>query len=79
MIKISNYIKDNKIHVLVKPNSPKTEITGIKDNILKLNVKAKPEKGLANKEIIKFFTKLLKKKITIAKGLKRREKILKIE
>lgn len=71
-------IKQNKIKVIVKPNSPKTEITKQEKDILKLNVKAPPEKGKANKEVIKFFTKLLKKQVKITKGFKSKEKILMI-
>ena len=71
-------IKNNHLKIKVKPNSPKTEITKIEKDIIKLNVKAPPEKGRANREIIRFFTKLLKKKVTIIKGFKNKEKILKI-
>ncbi len=75
---IEKYIKNNQLKIIVKPNSPKTEIIKPEKDTLRINVKASPEKGKANKEIIKFFTKLLKRKVKITKGLKSKEKILKI-
>jgi len=44
-----------------------------------VNIKAKAEQNKANIEIIKFFSKLLKKRVRIIKGLKSREKILNVE
>jgi len=64
--------------IKVKPNTKKTEITKVKDNIIHLNVKAPAEANKANIDVIKFFTKLLKKKVKIVKGLTSREKVLKI-
>ena len=78
MIDFSDYIKNNKLKIIVKPNSSKNEIR-VWDNskqALKVNIKAIPDKGKANKEIIKFFSKLLKKKISIISGLKSKEKLL---
>lgn len=77
---IKKYIKENKLKILVKPNSPKNQIIGYNKSrqALKINIKAPPEKGKANKEIIKFFTKLTKKKVILTKGFKSKEKILRI-
>ncbi len=76
---IEDYIADGKLKILVKPNSPKTEITCFNKerNAIKLNVRAQPEKGKANTEIIKFFSKLTKKKVEIVSGLKSKTKLLK--
>lgn len=76
---IENYIKGNKLNITVKVNSPKTQITGYDQTkkAVKLNVKAQPEKGKANAEIIKFFTKLTKKKVSITSGKTSKQKILK--
>ncbi|MCX8147027.1 MAG: DUF167 domain-containing protein [Candidatus Woesearchaeota archaeon] len=73
--------KDNLLKIIIKPNSPNNEIKGIDKvrNALKVNIAAPPEKGKANKEIIKFFSKLLKRKVTIVSGLKSKEKLLKIK
>ncbi len=77
---VEDYIYAGKLKIVVKPNSPKTEIKGWdkEKEALKVEVKAEPEKGKANKEIIKFFTKLLKKKIEITHGLVSKQKMLKI-
>jgi len=68
------------IEIIVKPNSSKTEIKAFDcDNqVYHVDVKAHPEKGAANKEIIKYFTKLLKKNVRIISGMKIRRKILRI-
>jgi len=77
---IEKYISENKLKIIVKPNSPKNSVIGFDENkkALRISVKAAPEKGKANHELIKFISKLLKKKVEIVKGLKSREKILKI-
>ncbi len=77
MIEIEKYIKDNILKVLIKPNSPKNQILGFDENkkALRISIKAVPEKGKANQELVKFISKLLKKKVEIIKGLKSREKI----
>jgi len=76
---LESYIKDNKLSISVKTNAPKTEITGFDKtkNAIKLNVKAQPEKGKANAEIIKFFSKLTKKKTSIISGKTSKKKTLK--
>jgi uncharacterized protein (TIGR00251 family) len=78
---VQSYIIGNHIKILVKPNSPKTEIVeyDTERKALRVNVHAKPEDNEANIEIIKYFSKLLKKKVTIKSGLKSKEKILMIE
>ena len=75
---IQNYIKENKLTIIVKANSSKTEITGYNEEkqALSLNVKAPAQHNKANIEIIKFFKKLLKKQVKIKKGLKNKIKII---
>ncbi len=72
--------KDKVLRIIVKPNSPKSEITAVDEarNALRVSIKAPPDKGKANKEVIKFFSKLLKKKVEIVSGLKSKEKMLRI-
>jgi uncharacterized protein (TIGR00251 family) len=73
-----NYAENNTIKIIAKPNSPKTEIISWDDEkkALKVNVKAEPEKGKANKEIIKFFSKLSKKEVKIISGKTSKQKLL---
>lgn len=73
---INDYIKNNSLKILVKPNSKKNEILEYNNQKLKVAIKAPPEKGKANLEVIKFFNKLTKKQTRIIKGLKSKEKLL---
>ena len=68
-----NIFKDNLIKIKVIPNSSRTELVGNK-----LYLKAVPEKGKANKEIIKFFKKEFNLKVEIKSGERSRDKILEI-
>jgi len=78
---IEKYIKNNILKVIIKPSASKNEILSYDENkqSLRISIKAPPEKGKANVELIKFISKLLKKKVEIIKGIKNREKLLKIK
>ena len=76
MDKLKQILALPSITIKVKPNSPKTEIIEIKNNILKVAVKAPAEQNKANIELIKFFSKLTNKKVKIIKGLTSKLKIL---
>ena len=67
------------LEILVKVNKNKTEIVKIQDNIYYVNVKGKAVNNEANIEILKFFSKLSKKRVKIIKGLKSKRKILSVE
>jgi uncharacterized protein len=77
---IEQYIKNNSLTILVKPNSSKNEITGYDDVrcAVKVNIKAPAEDNKANVEVVKFFRKQLGREIRIISGLKNKIKILKI-
>lgn len=78
MDNISQYIKKNRLKVIVKPNSKENKILEYDNNkdALKVAVSAAPEKGKANHELIKFLSKLTRKRIVISSGLKSRQKTL---
>ncbi len=78
---IEKHIENGKLRVLAKPNAPKTEIIGWNENkkALRISINAVPDKDKANTELVKFISKLLKKKVKIISGLKSREKLLTIE
>ena len=69
-----------KIKILVKPNAKKDEILGFdeKKQAYKVAIAAPPEDNKANIAVIKFFTRLTKKKVTIISGLTSKQKILQI-
>jgi len=74
-------IKEKIFKIIVKPNASKNEVLGY-DDVRKaylVSIKAKPEQNKANIEIIKFFSKVFKKKVKIIKGLKGKEKTIKVE
>ncbi|MDI3533843.1 MAG: uncharacterized protein PWQ82_208 [Thermosediminibacterales bacterium] len=71
------------LKIKVSTKMPKTEFTNqLDDGTLKLNVKSAPEKGKANKEIIKYLSKqfeIPKSKIKILSGETSSLKIISIE
>ncbi len=77
---ITKHIHNDYIAILVKTNSPKTEIVryDYEKKALRVNVHAKPEDNEANVEVVKFFSKLLKRKVVIKSGTRSREKLLEI-
>ena len=79
-IDIEKYISNSYLPILARPNSPKTEIVGWdpEKKMLRVNVHAKPEDNEANVEIVKYFSKLLKRKIVIKSGTRSKEKLLQI-
>ena len=71
-------LKGDSFRIKVRTNCSKTEITGKEGDVYRVNVKGVPEKGRANFEILKLFSKLLKKEVRIIKGFKSKEKVLKV-
>lgn len=69
------------IKVKVFPGSKKEEIIKKSEDSLEVWVRAKPERGLANREVIKILSayfKIPESKIRLVKGFKKRNKIFKI-
>ena len=73
-------INSSKFKIIVKTNAQKNRIIDFdkERNAYWVSIRAKPEDNKANTEIIKFLSKLLKKKAKIASGLKSREKIIEV-
>ena len=70
-----------KLHIKVIPSSSKDCIAGWLDDTLKIKVKAPPEKGKANKAVIKVLEKSLglpKGSIIITNGTTSSRKIIEI-
>ena len=66
------------IHIHVIPNAGETRI-GVRDNRITVWLKAKPEKGKANKEFLNFLKKLTKKKAHLVMGETSTDKVVEIE
>jgi len=77
---IEKYIQNNSLKIIVKPNAKKNDILGYDESrkAVKVAIAAQAEKGKANLEVVKFFSKLLKKPVKIKSGLTSKEKLLKI-
>ncbi|MBL7053883.1 DUF167 domain-containing protein [Patescibacteria group bacterium] len=70
-----------RLKIKIIPNSSKTLITEEKGDYLKIKIKAIPEKGKANIELINFlakYFKIAKSNIKIIKGTTSRNKIIEI-
>ena len=70
------------INVKVKAGAKKNAIVGVLGNVLKIQIKAIPQKGNANRALIKYFSKLLELKgpqVSIIKGLTSCQKKLHIK
>ncbi len=67
-----------RINLKVRTSAPETRITKEENNLIYLDVKAQPENNKANIEIIKFFSRLYKKPVTIVAGLRTSKKVLEI-
>ncbi|NJD99468.1 YggU family protein [Thermococcus sp. LS1] len=71
--------KDGVVILLyVQPKAKKNEIEGVDEwrGRLKVKIKAPPVEGKANKEVVKFFSKLLGAEVDIIRGETSREKDL---
>ncbi|MFH2028308.1 MAG: DUF167 domain-containing protein [Nanoarchaeota archaeon] len=74
-------IKEDIFNIIVKANSSRNEILGYdkEKGAYRVSIKAKAEDNKANIGIIKFFSKLLKKRVKIIRGLKSKEKVIRVE
>ena len=77
---LEKYIKNNSLKIVVKPNAKKNDILGYDESrkAVKVAIAAQAEKNKANTEVIKFFSRLLKRPVQIKSGLTSKEKLLKI-
>ncbi|PIN75688.1 YggU family protein [Candidatus Woesearchaeota archaeon CG10_big_fil_rev_8_21_14_0_10_37_12] len=73
-------LNSDRLKIIVKPNAGKTEIISFDETkqAWKVAIAAPAEDNKANIEVIKFFSKLVGKRICIKSGLKSKEKLLEI-
>ncbi len=77
----SRQMKTNKLSLIVRPNSSDNRIVGWQSDRLKIKLKAFPEKGKANKELVSFIAEKLnipRSNIKIVSGIKSNYKELHI-
>lgn len=72
-------IKSGSLKVLAKPNSPKSEMLGFVESkkAWRIALKARPEDGKANEELVRFLHKEYKVRFEIISGFTSKEKLLK--
>lgn len=70
----------NAIKVIVKTKSGKSEVVGFDEarNAYRVNVKAVPENGKANIEVMKILKKYFKKDVKIISGFTSKEKLVQL-
>ncbi len=71
-----------RVRLHVTPRAKRCEVSGTRNGALKVKVTAPPVDDAANRSVIDFFSSLLhipKSRITIAAGLKSRDKVLQIK
>ncbi len=70
------------LRVIIQPAASKDEIIGLHGERLKIRLKAPPQDGKANKQLITFLAKTLgvpRSGVNISRGLSSRQKTVKIE
>lgn len=74
-------LMDERFKVIVKPNSDENSIQcyDSEAGAYRISIKAPADKNKANKELVRFLSKRLKKRVTIVSGLRSRLKIVKVE
>ena len=79
MIPVTESDQGIVFQVRVVPRSSRSEIAGIRDDALKVRLKASPVEGRANDECIRFFAALLgvkRDRVRILSGLKSKTKTI---
>lgn len=67
-----------RFNVQVKPNSPRNKFLGEIDGFYTFRIKAIPDKGKANAELLRFISKEFRIKARIIAGAASRKKILEV-
>ena len=71
-----------KVSVKVLPNAGKNEVSGLTNGVWRIKIAAPPDKGKANKELIKFLSDILglkKDHVIILKGQTSHNKLIAID
>ncbi len=78
MIDPADYISNHSLRIIVRPGKKKNYVLGYDydKQALIIEIKAPAEQNKANKELIKFLSKLMKKRVKIKSGHTSKLKIL---
>ncbi|MBN1385750.1 YggU family protein [Candidatus Woesearchaeota archaeon] len=79
-MELKDFVRGDVLRVLVRPNSARTEFLGMDKarGLPKIAFKAPPDKGKANKELVRFVSKQLGRRVEIKTGMASKDKILHI-
>ncbi len=72
----------NRLEVKVAPGAARSEVTGVRDDVLYVKIAAPPVRGKANKELIDLLARALgvsRSAISIIKGETSRHKAIEVE
>jgi len=74
------YLEKGSITIIVKPNAKKTQIIGFDEQkqAFRVDISEPAEDNRTNIEVIRFFSKLVGKRIEILKGLTSKSKVIRI-
>lgn len=76
---IRGHIRGRRLTIKVIPKAVRTELAGIDSSgVLRIRLKAVPEKGEANKELLRFLSKALKAQVRLVRGALSRTKTVEI-
>ena len=67
---------EGSLEIHVKTNAPETRIIEKTDRFWRVAVQAKPLRGDANKELVKFLREKLNAKVKIIRGFKSKKKLI---
>lgn len=77
---LAAYAQNGILKIIAKPNKMRTEIEKYdpEQRAVIVHIAAVPDKDKANKELVKFLSRALGRKVEIVKGMRSREKYIKI-
>lgn len=77
---IRRHLKGDRLTLKVIPKAARTELAGTDPSgVLRIRLKAVPEKGEANKELLRFLSKALRQQVRLVRGATSRTKTVEID
>ncbi len=75
---IEEILKKDIFKIVVRPNANETQIKtwNAEKQALLVDIAAPADEGKANKEVMRYFSKLLKTKVRIKSGMRSKEKLI---
>jgi uncharacterized protein (TIGR00251 family) len=79
-VNLEQYLRNNRLHVHVKPNAPETKLQGYDKarDAVTIAVAAPPENNKANIALLKFVKKQLGRPVALKSGATSRDKVIEV-